>query len=157
MSFVIKQHHHPKDLLTFNWLSSEHIVAICGAWCRASLLMIIADARDGWNMNMNGFLSGSAGSRRETSRGPGTARVCSHGSRGRRSSDITTLRPGAWPALTLGAGGEERNAFSHRVRLIHSASSNGPLPCGLRTFTFLVPGKIFFTGVKVFAFVNDLK
>ena len=35
----------------------------------ASLLMIIADARDGWNMNMNGFLSGS-GSRRETSRGP---------------------------------------------------------------------------------------
>ena len=89
----------------------------------ASLLMIIADARDGWNMNMNGFLSGS-GSRRETSRGPGSVLTVAG------AGDQAISRHGRPGPGQLRHRGQQRNAFSHRVRLIHSASSNGSLPCG---------------------------
>ena len=120
------------------------------ALCGASLLMIIADARDGWNMNMNGFLSGS-GSRRETSRGPGSVLTVAG------AGDQAISRHGRPGPGQLRHRGQQRNAFSHRVRLYTQPHqmAHCPVDLSISNIRYFL-GRVL-TGVKVFAFASDLK
>ena len=83
--------------------------------------------------------------------------VCSHGSRGRRSSDITTRAPGAWPAQ--GPGAAEECIFTpgqiNTLGLIKWLIALWTVNLSISNIKHFL-GRVL-TGVKIFAFVSDLK